>query len=250
LAAFNKEGAPMRSALLLTTVLFACGHSSPPPGAPAVVVRLPDGDCHAGATCVFDFGVVNVGLRNFRGFDLVNTGDVEDTVVRVVLSGDGAFQLDGPHQGVVVAAGGSMPFAISVNPYSDQAVESVLVVHTAAGATSIQVHLRVSGAYDGIQVSPDCNFLDVAVGATSAPCDIVLSNVSDQTVTITSASAENPIFTLTVPILFPQEIAAHQTLNLTFVARPTSLGAANGLLTLQRGGQIVVGQAVLRVNGI
>ena len=143
-----------------------------------------------------------------------------------------------------------MPLGIGVPLATEDAASTVLIVHTTGNSTSIRVHFSVAGAYQGIQVSPECNFGDVTVGTTSAACSITITNTGDGTAMFDDVSIDNSVFAPEGVFPVPVMIGSRQSMDFGFVARPLSAGRAFGLLVLRRGTESVEGQSTFRVNGI
>ncbi len=96
----------------------------------------------------------------------------------------------------------------------------------------------------GVSASPtSLSFGSVAVGSSSAPSTVVLTNKGKQSVTITQASSSLPQFILSGPAL-PLTLQGGQSASFQVVFQPDAAGtlSANLLFTLNRtsGGQITV----------
>lgn len=229
--------------------VLACAESTQSADPANVVVRLPDADCHSGQSCTFDFGALEVGAGRVRALDILNQGGTDEVLTHVGLTGDGAFRLHVDNRGPL-PAGGLLPLAISVTPPEPYAAEATLRVLSARGANMIQVRLRVTGMFLDLGVSPDCDFGDVVVGTTSAPCPVTLTNPGEVPAQVDYVGVDNLVFRAVSGGALPFFIPPGGTYSLEFVATPAAVGPAAGGFGFGRATQIVEGAAYLRVNGI
>lgn len=238
-----------RTALLVATALAACAPDTGEPSPPDVVLRLPSGDCHAGQDCTFDFGPVDVHAERVRAFDLVNIGGTAASIISIALEGDPELALHVEEPGTL-APGASSPLALSVEPSGATDFSAVLAVRVSSTDQPIRVHFSVAGVFHDIQVTPECNFGDVPVGTTSAPCTVTLSNPGTAPAEVHNIVVDNTVFAVSGALPMPVTIPAGSDLNVDFVAMPASMGMSTGSLAIYREGGASAGVSTLRVNGI
>ncbi|MEW5853416.1 MAG: choice-of-anchor D domain-containing protein [Myxococcota bacterium] len=256
------RGGPMshvrRSARTLRELLAAvsvsivgvsgCTQATSEPGPPDLVVRLPDGDCHAGQECAFDFGALDVNSEHIRAFDVINLGESDDFIADIKIIGDPGFSVHASGPGTL-AAGDSFPFAISVRPPDAVASTAHLEIRTRSSSSVIRVRLTVQGSVAGFAITPECDFGDVPVGTTSAPCDINLTNLGAGQVALDDLRVDNSVFQPNAAYPLGIAVPPNSTVTISMVATPLSTGSVVGHLLL-RVETAVDFVTTLRVNGI
>lgn len=188
--------------LLAATLASAACAAPPAPPAADVVARLADRDCRPGDACAVDLGEVERGAVAGTAFDVVNLGDAPAEIVAVEVLGDPSYALLASPAGAL-APGASAPLAIAAEPLSASRVTATVYIGVAEAAEDereardvIAVDLGVTGvvpALNGLRVERErCDFGDVVVGETSAPCTVTFANVGLVELAITDIAINGP----------------------------------------------------------
>lgn len=230
----------------------ACGRPVPPVA--DVVIELPDGECRAEDTCAADLGTAEVRSTRVAAFLVTNLGDAPAEIVNVALEGDPSVRIEqapAPELG----PGRSTPAVLSWTARSPTTVTAALsVLWSEAGGPQriIDVELSAAGTSIVPVVGPTrCDFGDVPVGSTSAPCNITIENHGGGDLAITDIglgdNAFGPVGFVAVPIFVPPG----EAMSLPIVATPIHPGTATGLVALEvDDSSVYLGMTTLRVNGL
>lgn len=234
--------------------MLSAACASPVPSAADVVIELPDGDCRAGDTCGVDLGATEVRSTRADAFLVTNLGDTPAAIVNVTLVGDPAVRIEQP-PAPELGPGRSTPVVLSWTARSPTTVTATLsVLWSEAGGPQrlIDVELSASGTSIVPVVAPaECDFGDVPVGSTSAPCTITIENHGGGDLAITGVELGDDAFAPAGFVAIPTFVPPGAGLALPIVATPDQPGVAQGVFGLVVDDSAVyLGPTTLRVNGL
>jgi ribosomal protein L11 len=175
------------------------------------------------------FGSVQVNGSANLSETLTNTSTSTITISQANLTGTG-FSISGLSLPLTLTANQSVTFSATFAPTTSGAVSGMLSVVSNASNSPLNISLSGTGASAGrLTVSPsNLSFGNVAVGS-SAPLSGSLS-ASGTSVTITSASLNNPEFVVS-GISLPVTLAVGQSASFTVTFTPQASGAASASLS-------------------
>jgi len=158
---------------------------------------------------------------------LKNTGTASLTISSITISGD----FSQTHTcSTILAVGNSCSISVTFKPTASGTRTGVLTVSDNAVPATQTVSLTGTGAAPAVSLSPtSLTFASQAVGTSSSPQSVILTNTGSATLTVSGISASGD-FSQTNTCGSSVAAGASCTISVTF--KPTVAGTRNGTLTI------------------
>lgn len=177
------------------------------------------------------FGNVQVGTSQTQSDTLTNTGSSGLTVTAATVSGAG-FTTTGLNLPLTLDVGQSVTFSVVFSPLSAGSATGNLALTNSASSTPLNVALAGTGvAAGGLTGSPaSFSFGNVQVGLSQSQIE-TLNNTSSQSFTLSQTTFSGMGFS-TTGLTLPMTLGPNQSASFAVVFTPTTVGAANGTLSI------------------
>ena len=179
-----------------------------------------------------NFGSLLVNASSTVAVTLSNSGTASTTISTATASGTG-YSISGLSAGQVIAAGGNATFTAKFAPTTTGSPIGSITITSNAPTSPLTIGLTGTAVATQAQLAinpPSENFGNVAVGANN-PQTITLNNTGNATLTISTASATGPGFSMN-GLTAGQTIAAGGNATFTATFTPTVSGAAAGSISI------------------
>jgi hypothetical protein len=197
---------------------------------PSLVVSVSGTGLTAGALVAnpssVSFGSVRAGSSQSKTDVLTNTGSSPVTISQATASGAG-FSIGGINVPLTLNGGQSLTYTVTFAPATAGSSTGNVAITSDATNTTLNVALSGTGTTPGqIAITPPAvNFGNVAVGSNKSATGSV--SASGGSVTITSASSNNPEFSIS-GLTLPVTLASGQSASFTSTFSPQASGSTNG----------------------
>jgi len=184
----------------------------------------------SGSVATVAFGNVGMGKTATQSLTVTNTGTAAVNVSSSSITGAGYALASGSPSGSL-AVGQSVTVQIAFAPQATGSANGSFTVASDASNSPLSVALTGTGAQPGLASTPaSVSFGNLVVGATGS-VSVNLSNTGSASVTISQVSVSGTGFTI-VGSPNGQTIQAGQSLSFTAQFLPTSVGNANGSISV------------------
>jgi Abnormal spindle-like microcephaly-assoc'd, ASPM-SPD-2-Hydin len=177
------------------------------------------------------FGNVQLGTSQVQSDTLSNTGSSSLTVTAATVTGAG-FTTTGLNLPLTLDVGQSVSFSIAFGPQTAGSASGNLALTNSASSTPLNIALTGTGVVTGgLTGSPaSFSFGNVQVGLSQSQTE-TLNNTSSQSFTLSQTTFSGTGFS-TSGLSLPMTLGPNQSASFTVVFTPTTVGAANGTLSI------------------
>jgi hypothetical protein len=233
--------------LALATMVGCQGFSSSKPAGQGTQTSSP-GALNAAPASV-TFGNVQIGTSQTQSDTLSNSGGTNLIVSQVAVTGAG-FSTTGLNLPVTLAPGRSVSFNVIFSPQTAGSVTGNLAVTNDGANGPLNIALAGTAVAAGsLTVNPaSFTFGGVQVGASQSQTE-TLNNAGESSITISQASFTGAGFNYT-GLSLPLTLAPNQSTTFAVVFAPTTVGAANSILSITVDGSTTTLDIALSGTGV
>jgi archaellum component FlaF (FlaF/FlaG flagellin family) len=184
----------------------------------------------ASAPAAVSFGNVVMGSSGSASVSLSNTGSASVTISQASASGAG-FTMSGSPAGQTIQPGQSITFTAQFSPTSVGSATGSISISSNAPNSPLSIALSGAGTQPGLASMPSAVTFGNVVMGSSGSALVNLSNTGSAGVTISQASVTGAGFTMSGSPA-GQTIQPGQSISFTAKYSPTSVGSANGSISV------------------
>jgi hypothetical protein len=195
------------------------------------------------------FGNVQIGTSQTQSDTLSNSGGTNLIVSQVAVTGAG-FSTTGLNLPITLAPGQSVSFNVIFSPQTAGSVTGNLAVTDDAANSPLNIALAGTAVAAGSLTANPASFTfgGVQVGASQSQTE-TLNNAGESSITISQASFTGAGFNYT-GLSLPLTLAPNQSTTFAMVFAPTTVGAANSILSIAVSGSTTTLDIALSGTGV
>lgn len=231
---FSVTFAPQSAGSVNGNIALVSDASNPTLNIPLSGTGVTPGTLSANPTNL-SFGNVQIGSNSTLSETVTNTGGSSVTITQANVTGAG-FSVSGLSLPLTLTAGQSKTFSVVFAPSSAGSVNGNLAIVSNASNPTLNIPLSGTGVTQGtLSANPtSLNFGNVQVGNNSTLSE-TLTNTGGSSLTISQATASGAGFSIS-GINPPVTLTAGQSITFNATFAPTSVGSANGTISVTSNG--------------